>query len=218
MHCIGGNWYLFLYRQNNIFYSSGYDVLGNESITHGEYLILRYPQDKQWRYAPELDITRARPLVLIIPDDSISGQSVYVAGGFNVNPNTHKPYVVSDIQLFNQTTQHWQRLTIIPNLDLSHALSFNDNKLHVSETIELPDQIPITNILRSFDLRKLIWTSDSKNDINNKKINEKNSRQTTPLSSLDANNITKIKTNRNLQVIYFYLKILSCKHCFIYIL
>jgi hypothetical protein len=185
----------------------GYDVLGNESIVHGEYLTLRYPQDKQWRYAPELDITRARPLVFIIPDDSISGQSVYIAGGFNVNRNTHKPYIVPDLQLFNQKTQRWQRLTTIPNLDLSHALLLNENKLHVSETIELPDQLPETKVLRSFDLQKLIWT-ESKNDTDNGKMNEKNSMPITPSSSPynrspDTKKTTDVKTNRNIQVVYF---------------
>jgi hypothetical protein len=81
-------------------------------------------------------------------------------------------------------------------LKLSHALLLNENKLHVSETIELPDQLPETKVLRSFDLRKLIWT-DAKNDTDNRKINEKNSTPITPSSSTD------VKTNRNIQVIYF---------------
>lgn len=165
------NTLLFIYKK---FLSLGYDLLGNKSIAHGEYLILRYPQDKQWQYAPEIDVPRARPLVFIIPGDSINEQSVYIAGGFNVTSNTHKPYIVPDLQLFNQTTQRWQRLTTIPKLELAHALSFNDNKLHVSETIELPDQLPVTNILRSFDLRKLFWTNEQ-NDINHKKLMEQNS-------------------------------------------
>jgi hypothetical protein len=181
--------------------SSGFDVLGNQSIAHGEYLTLRYPQDKQWQYAPELNVPRARPLVLIVPDNSIRGQSVYAAGGFNVNPNTHKPFIVPDLQLFNQSTQRWQRVTTIPNLELSHALSFNDNKLHVSETIEVPDQLPVTNMLRSFDLQKLIWTN-SKNNIDDRKINDQNSMKTIPSKSpLIAS--PDIKNNRNVQVIYF---------------
>jgi len=132
---------------------------------------------------------------------------VYIAGGFNVNRNTHKPYIVPDLQLFNQKTQRWQRLTTIPNLDLSHALLLNENKLHVSETIELPDQLPETKVLRSFDLRKLIWT-ESKNDTDNRKMNEKNSMPITPSSSPynlspDTKKTTDVKTNRNIQVVYF---------------
>ena len=188
-------YFLPLYINTKI--SLGYDVLGNESIAHGEYLTLRYSRDKQWRYGPELDVTRARPLVLIIPDDSITGQSVYVAGGFNVSRNSHKPFIVPDLQLFNPTTQRWQRLTTIPNLKLLHALSFNDNKLHVSETIELVDQSPVTNVLRSFDLEKLIWADGNEQNSTSNKVH--NDRQTTPLSSPD---IKELKTNRNIQVKY----------------
>ena len=120
---------------------------------------------------------------------------------FNVNPNTHKPYIVPDLQLFNQTTQRWQRLTTIPNLELSHALSFNDNKLHVSETIEVPDQLPVTNILRSFDLQKLIWTN-AKDDVDNRKLKEQNLTQKSLLNlPLDAKKPAEIKTNRNIQVV-----------------
>lgn len=132
---------------------------------------------------------------------------MYIAGGFSINRNTHKPYIVPDLQLFNQTTQRWQHLTTIPNLDLSHALLLNENKLHVSETIELPDQLPETKVLRSFDLRKLIWI-ESKNDTDNRKMNEKNSTLITPSSSPynlspDTKKTTDVKTNQNIQVIYF---------------
>ncbi len=189
-------YFLPLYINTKI--SLGYDVLGNESIAHGEYLTLRYSRDKQWRYGPELDVTRARPLVLIIPDDSITGQSVYVAGGFNVSRNSHKPFIVPDLQLFNPTTQRWQRLTTIPNLKLLHALSFNDNKLHVSETIELPDRLPETNILRSFDLQKLIWIEGKNN------TDKKDSSPITPsILSPDTHKTIDIKINRNIPVIYF---------------
>ncbi len=199
MHCIGGNYNISLFIYKKLL-SRGYDLLGNKSIAHGEYLILNYPEDKQWRYAPEIDVPRARPLIFIIPDDSINGHSVYVAGGFNINPNTHKPYMIPDLQSFNPITQRWQRLTTIPNLELSHALSFNDNNLHVSETIELPDQLPVTNILRSFDLEKLIWTNP-KND-----LNEQNSTQTNPVKSPltllpNAKRSAEIKTNQNIQVV-----------------
>jgi hypothetical protein len=176
---------------------SGFDVLGNESIAHREYLILRYPQDKAWRYAPEIDVPRACPLVLINPDRSITGRSIYVAGGFNVNSDNHKPFVVPDLYLFNQTTKHWQLLTIIPNLQLSHALLFNDNKLHISETIELVDQLPVTNILRSFDLENLIWTDANEQNFTPNKVH--NGRRTTPLSSP-----LKTKTSTLKFVVSFY--------------
>jgi hypothetical protein len=125
---------------------------------------------------------------------------VYAAGGFDINPTTHKPYMIPDLQLFNQITQRWQRLTTIPYLELSHALSFNDNNLHVSETIELPDQLPVTNILRSFDLEKLIWTNP------NNDLNEPNSTQTNRLKSPvtllpNAKRSAEIKTNQNIQVV-----------------
>jgi len=74
----------------------------------------------------------------------MNGQSVYIAGGFNVSSNTHKPYTVPDLQLFSQATQRWQCLTIILNVEVSHTLSFNDNKF-----------------------RKLIWTN-AKNDTDNR--------------------------------------------------
>ncbi|CAF2435263.1 unnamed protein product [Rotaria sp. Silwood2] len=191
LHCIGG-----------------YDVLGNRSIAHGEYLILHYPQDKQWQYAPELNIVRVRPLVFIDPNDTINGHNVYVAGGFNINSHTHKPYIVSDLQLFKQVTQSWQQLTTIPNLELSHELSFDDHKLHVSETIELPDQIPTINHLYSFDLRKFSWINTTNDTDDNRKINTRNSTRTTPSStspfflSPDRNKKKDVKTKQNSQVIY----------------
>ena len=87
--------------------------------------------------------------------------------------------MIPDIQIFNPIKQQWERLTTIPNLTLLHALSFNDNKLHVSETTDLPDQIPDTKILRSFDLKNLVWIEGDENVI--KKKNEgKNSTLKVP--------------------------------------
>lgn len=162
-----------LYTRQISFFLLGYDILGSESITHGEYLTLRYPHENQWQYRPELSITRARPLVLIIPDNSINKQSVYAAGGYDVHRTTHKPYMIPDIQLFNPIKQQWEQLTIIPNLTLLHALSFNDNKLHVSETTDLPDQIPDTKILRSFDLKNLVWIEGDEIATKKKNLNIK---------------------------------------------
>lgn len=130
-------------------------------------------------------------MVFIIPDASSNRQNVYVAGGFNVNKHTHKAYIVPDLQLFNQTTQRWQCLTTIPNLELSHALSLNENKLNVSETIELPNQEPETNILRTFDLEKRMWI-DAENDTDTRKMNKKNSTLTT----------SSINLSPDIQVIY----------------
>ncbi|CAF1229586.1 unnamed protein product [Rotaria sordida] len=188
LHCIGG-----------------YDVLGNRSIVHGEYLILRYPQDKQWQYAPELNIIRVRPLVFIDPNDTIHGPNIYVAGGFNINPYTHKPYIVPDLQLFNRVTQCWQQLTTIPNLELSHELSFDDYKLHVSETIELSDQMPIMKNLYSFDLQKLSWINTANDTDDNRKINVRTSKQKSPstspfILSPDGNKIKENKTKQNSQI------------------
>ncbi|CAF3737155.1 unnamed protein product [Rotaria sordida] len=188
LHCIGG-----------------YDVLGNRSIVHGEYLILRYPQDKQWQYAPELNIIRVRPLVFIDPNDTIHGPNIYVAGGFNINPYTHKPYIVPDLQLFNRVTQCWQQLTTIPNLELSHELSFDDYKLHVSETIESSDQMPIMKNLYSFDLQKLSWINTTNDTDDNRKINVRTSKQKSPstspfILSPDGNKIKENKTKQNSQI------------------
>ncbi|CAF3420794.1 unnamed protein product [Rotaria sp. Silwood1] len=185
LHCIGG-----------------YDVLGNRSIIHGEHLILHYPQDKQWQYAPELNIVRVRPLVFVDPNDTIHGHNVYVAGGFNINPHTHKPYIVADLQLFNQITQSWQQLTTIPNLESSHELSFDDDKLYVNEIIELPDQMPIINNLCSFDLRKLSWMNTTNDIDDNRKINAQNSMKKTSSTSPfflspDKNKNKEIKTKQN---------------------
>ena len=114
-----------------------------------------------------------------------------------------KPYVVSDLQLFNQSTQRWQRLTTIPNLQLSHTLSFADNKLHVSETTEVPNRPPVTNILRSFDLRTLTWT----NNVNNK-MNAPTTQSSSAFipSPYPNRRNTEIKTHLNNQVVYLIQK------------
>jgi hypothetical protein len=88
-------------------------------------------------------------------------------------------------------------LTTIPNLSLLHALAFNDNKLYVSETIEIPDRLPETKVLRSFDLQNLTWTEGNDNH-DKKKINENHS--TTIPSSSRMKQTVDIKTNRNLPV------------------
>ncbi|CAF0914709.1 unnamed protein product [Adineta steineri] len=189
---------------NNILHCiGGYDILGNKSIAHGEYLTLRYPQDKQWRYVSQIDTVRALPLVFIIPGNSINEQNVYVAGGFNVNSHTHKTYIVPDLQVFNQMTQRWQRVTTIPDLELSHALSFNNDKLHISEIIELPNELPMTNILRSFDLQKLIWTNGKDNNDNKRiKIPEKPLQSSSNLSS-DVKKIPNILAKTKISTLKF---------------
>ncbi len=94
----------------------------------------------------------------------------------------------------------------------------NDDKLHVSETIELPDQLPETKILRSFDLQKLIWI-DGTNDTDNRKMTEKNSTPITPSSSpiklspdtkktIDIKNIQVIDFIRNFFRLYISLYII----------
>ncbi|CAF3446407.1 unnamed protein product [Rotaria sp. Silwood1] len=198
--------FAIVHTEKYIYIVGGYDVLGNRSIIHGEHLILHYPQDKQWQYAPELNIVRVRPLVFVDPNDTIHGHNVYVAGGFNINPHTHKPYIVADLQLFNQITQSWQQLTTIPNLESSHELSFDDDKLYVNEIIELPDQMPIINNLCSFDLRKLSWMNTTNDIDDNRKINAQNSMKKTSSTSPfflspDKNKNKEIKTKQNEKVI-----------------
>ncbi|CAF3977698.1 unnamed protein product [Rotaria magnacalcarata] len=107
-------------------------------MAHGEYLMLDYRQGKQWQYEPELSVIRVRPIVFIDINSSINNHTVYVAGGFNINPISYKPYIVPDLQLFNQVTQSWQYITTILNLELTHESSFEHHKLHASEIIEMP--------------------------------------------------------------------------------
>ena len=141
MHCVGG-----------------FDVLNNHSIAHGEYLILHYLNDRDWRYAAELNPPRARPIVMIIPDDSPQGRTIYLAGGFNSHPHTHQTHIVADLQVYDETIQQWQQLTVIPHLQLSHVLSFSQNKLYVNEVREGTDNLAVSKVLRSFDLQKKTWT------------------------------------------------------------
>lgn len=161
-------------------------MLGHQSIAHGEYLTLRYQHDKEWQYRPELNIARVRSIVFIDVNDSIDGHTVYVAGGFNVNPTNHKPFILPDLHLFNQDTQSWQYVTTIPNLKLTNELTFDDHKLHVSESIEIPGQIPKINPICSFDLQKLIWidkANDTDNHNNKRKTIESISIRSSPSTS-----------------------------------
>lgn len=107
--------------------------------------------------------------------------------------------MVPDIQLFNPAKQCWEHLTTIPDLTLLHALSFVDNKVHVSETTDLPDQIPDTKILRSFDLQNLVWIEGHENIIK-KKTEEKKSALKLP-SHHSTNLPSNIKDHQHLQVI-----------------
>ncbi|CAF2132410.1 unnamed protein product [Rotaria magnacalcarata] len=152
-------------------------------MAHGEYLMLDYRQGKQWQYEPELSVIRVRPIVFIDINSSINNHTVYVAGGFNINPISYKPYIVPDLQLFNQVTQSWQYITTILNLELTHESSFEHHKLHASEIIEVADKIPERNTFYTFDLEKLIWIP-TKKDIANNRIQE-------------------IKNQQNTEVIYF---------------
>ena len=148
-------------------------------------------------------------------------QNVYVAGGFNVNSITHRPYVVADLQLFNQITQRWQFLTTIPNLELSHELLFYDNKLHVIETIELSDETQITNILRSFDLQKLTWIDTKNSTDGDRKPNRQKPVEKIPSSSSltvssDADRFETTKLKRNAPVIYLVLEFFFNQYSFMF--
>lgn len=136
----------------------GFDVLNNHSIVHGEYLILNHLKDHEWRYASEIDPPRARAIVMMIPDKTSDGRTVYAAGGFSSNPQTHQTQIVADLQVFDKITQQWQQLTIIPHLQLSHVLSFSQNKLYVNEVKEGTNNLSVSKVLRSFDLQKKTWT------------------------------------------------------------
>lgn len=112
--------------------------------------------------------------------------------------------MIPDIQLFNPTKHCWEHLTTIPNLTLLHALSFTDNKVHVSETTDLPDQIPDTKILRSFDLQNLVWIEGHENIIK-KKHEQKNSTLKLPShhSINPESHHPNIKDHQHPQVIRF---------------
>ncbi|CAF4119594.1 unnamed protein product [Rotaria socialis] len=191
LHCIGG-----------------FDILASQSIAHGEYLMLDYRQDKQWQYGPELSVIRVRPIVFIDTNSSINNHNVYVAGGFNINPNSYKPYIVPDLQLFNRAIQSWQYVTTIPDLELTHELSFEHNKLHVSEIIEVADKIPETNTLYTFDLEKLIWT-DTKNNIANNRIQEIKHQQNTEHYHSPLNIIILYNNMQNIWIFIYLITVTS---------
>lgn len=179
-------------------FALGYDVLGNEFIAHGEYLILRLAEDQQWRYGPEIRHARARPLVFITPSSSKTSANVYIAGGFNVDARTRAPYLVPDVQLFDNDTRRWQRVTSIPDLQINHELSFSQNKLHVSETFQNAHQSTTTNVLRSFDFDRFVWITEKEdeakkknnNNISNTKVPEQNSPASPSPSPAKAKQVT----------------------------
>ena len=143
-----------------------------------------------------MEQSRARPLVFIIPDSTKGQYNVYVAGGFKINSVTQKPYLMSDVQVFTQQTQCWQVITIIPSLEITHELSFDKNMLYISETIELPDGTPKTNLLRSFDIIKRIWT-EKPNESVQRKRQEQDTKSMTSSTVVKPN---KVKMGKNVQV------------------
>ncbi|CAF0900338.1 unnamed protein product [Didymodactylos carnosus] len=138
----------------------GFDIIGSESIALGEYLTLSYPNDTEWHYNRELEVARARPLILIIQKYSEVEKQIYAAGGYDVGADK-KPFIVADVWTFSEERRKWLKVTDIPELELLHGLSYNDNKLHISETTEIPGKPPLTNILRSYDLQTGVWKEEN---------------------------------------------------------
>ncbi|CAF1013634.1 unnamed protein product [Didymodactylos carnosus] len=66
-----------------------------------------------------------------------------------------------DVWTFSEERRKWLKVTDIPELELLHGLSYNDNKLHISETTEIPGKPPLTNILRSYDLQTGVWKEEN---------------------------------------------------------
>ncbi|CAF1409634.1 unnamed protein product [Adineta ricciae] len=186
LHCIGG-----------------YDVLGNEFLPHGEYLVLRYLQNEPWQYRPEMEQSRARPLVFILPDSTTAQYNVYVAGGFKINSITQKPYLIPDVQVFTQQTQRWQGITTIPDLEITHELSFDKNMLHVTETIEMPNATPKTNLLRSFDIINRVWT-DKPNESVHRQLQEQDPK------SMTSSTIIKSNTVKMVLILFLAFVLIQC--------
>ena len=143
-----------------------------------------------------MEQSRARPLVFILPDSTTTQYNVYVAGGFKINPITQKPYLIPDVQVFTQQTQRWQRIATIPDLEVTHELSFDKNMLHVTETIELPNGTPKANLLRSFDIINRIWT-DKPNESVRRKLQEQDTKLVTSPAVVKPN---KVEMGKKVQV------------------
>jgi hypothetical protein len=77
----------------------GFDILSSESVTHGECYRLTWLTDNQWRKQTSIEPTRARSLVLSIPNENVPHERViYVAGGYDVNIK-RRPIVVSSVHM-----------------------------------------------------------------------------------------------------------------------
>ena len=59
-------------------------------------------------------------------------------------------------------TQNWKLITIIDHLKLSHALSFYDDKLHISEVILKANEEYDNQIIRSYDFKTNQWIDPAK--------------------------------------------------------
>ncbi|CAF1060707.1 unnamed protein product [Didymodactylos carnosus] len=184
----------------------GFDILSSESIMHGEYLILKYPTGRDWHFEKDIEPIRARPLVLtLLSNNEEDNRIIYAAGkliifiqnptfilfmfegGYNIN-NERKPYAIPTIHTYDDVTKKWNLITTIPDFKLNHGLSFYENKLHISETIDQgPNLSPLSQTLRSYDIIKNQWIEFNederrknnvktfKTDRNNlKKLNERN--------------------------------------------
>jgi len=63
----------------------------------------------------------------------------------------------------DEKEKNWKLITIIPNLKLTHGLSFYDDKLHITEPILKLNNEYDYQIIRSYDFKTNQWIELSKN-------------------------------------------------------
>ncbi|CAF3401903.1 unnamed protein product [Rotaria sp. Silwood1] len=141
----------------------GFDIISNESITHGEYYRLQWPIDNQWKKETSIEPIRARTLVILVSNENVSFKRfIYVAGGYDVNIQ-RRPIVIPTVHMYSEDEKNWKFITTIPNLQLMHGLSYYDDKLHISHSILNIDNEYNTQIIRSYDFKINQWIESSNN-------------------------------------------------------
>lgn len=59
--------------------------------------------------------------------------------------------------LDNDENKQWTLITVVPHLKLIHALSFFEDRLHVSEPVLKANEEYDSRLLRSYDFKKNLW-------------------------------------------------------------
>ncbi|CAF3516753.1 unnamed protein product [Adineta steineri] len=142
------------FSENRVIVIGGYDFVIGET----DMLSTHYQMDlneKVWRRYADLNPPRAR--ILVICTYNNDELELYAAGGYTLVDGKAK--VVDKIDSYNKTKDQWEKLTDIPNFQITHVITVAQTKLTISE--EKPNLTDSHQLnlhpIRIYDFENGLW-------------------------------------------------------------